>query len=192
MPIQKNLQLRLIDLAKANVTAAPALVKAQDKAYAAAAESVRAGLEKKYPADDMAVLERHGCTTIDSCVSVMRLANEASKVSRFEFRQGETVPPIPQKHSCRWRGRIYDFGDRCAQLVEAWEAARDAAKADREKRLQAYKTLITSGTAREIAQTWPEAAPVIEAYNKRTLPAPLTQSVMEILKADMRERGVAA
>jgi hypothetical protein len=170
-------------LTHARESVQPAAAKKKlDAAYARAAALVRPVIEKKYPAKDMAVLAKYGCTTN---ADKFKLQSPAGAIREFRF-ESDACPNVANNRSY---GQIYLADDRAFSAVEAWEAALDAYNEERRKRLAAFETLIRSSAhVEDVIEVWPEAAEVIPA---RELVAPIAPEQIAIIKADMRERKAA-
>lgn len=194
LKIQRGLANRLMQLVHDKVTPGKPFAHAEDRAYKKAAKAVRDALRKKYPPGDMAVLAKYKLAVTDECIKLALLVNDTQEVVVFKFRDDDgDIPQIPARTDCRhWHSPVHDLGQKTAELVSEWEKASEALDIELSSRRAAYQVLIESSNAKEIAATWPEAAPVIEAYKSRTLPAPVTKSVLDTIKADMAERGVKA
>lgn len=157
--------------------------KALDAAYKKAAPLVRALVEKRFPPADMKVLKKYGAAC-ELCAAKMTLPNGV--VTEFKFNEGDQ--PLG-RDSYEYR-HVMHLGDaKLAAAVEVWLAAIETFKAERAKRLTAYKALIAgSSNVEDIVDFWPEAKGILPAGSP---PIPLGPEQIALVKADLRERKAA-
>jgi hypothetical protein len=157
--------------------------KALDAAYVKAQVLVRKAVEAKYPPSEMRVLKKHQCSEVDTEV---RVQFPNGVVQQFVF-SNEDAPLIPNHYEAK--RRIYLVDATTATAVEKWVDARDAHKAERKRRLDAYKALIQGASyVEDIVSVWPEVAAVIPA---QSLPIALGPEQIAVVKQDLRERKAA-
>jgi hypothetical protein len=146
---------------------------ALDAAYTVVAKTVNKLMEKRYPAEDMAVLKRYGQAQADSCIYV---STGGSDYDRFSFRADDPLIPIRpgSRNTCNNRTPLYLEG----KDGEAWAAYRAAKKADedgRQQRRNDFHTLINHAlTFEELLALWPAA----DALRERILGTSRAISVM--------------
>lgn len=170
-------------VAHANQVVIPASQKkALDAAYKYAAPRVRLAVEKRYPPAEMKVLRKYGAGCAQQTV---KLQFPTGVVTEFKFTEGE----FPYTASLPYNERMFLADAATAAAVERWEAARDAYKAERDKRLTAYKAMINgASTVEDIVALWPEASGILPAGSP---PIPLGPAEIALVKADIRERKAA-
>lgn len=156
--------------------------KAVDTAYRAAAPLVMAIVEKKYPPRDMKLLTKYGVSARHNSAKIQ---SPGGQVVEMGF-VGEDVVTVP--NGCGYR-QIYLGDDRTVAAIEKYTDAVRSFKAEYEKRVGAFRTLLFgSAYVEDVIEVWPEAAKVIPA-NEMT--AQLAPEQIAIIKADMRERRAA-
>lgn len=174
---------KLIAHAETNVSPAKE-AKALAAAYKKAEPLVRKLVEAKYKPADMAVCAKYDLTKPDTCIRV-QFANGG--VEQFEFANSESAPIVTSKGNCY--SRMYLADDKATAAVEAWVSARDAFKAEKNKRIQAYKALVNvSSTVDDVVAAWPEVAKLLP---EATDLIPINPDQIAILQADLKEREAA-
>lgn len=170
-------------LAHANNVVQPASEKTvMESAYLKAAALVKPFVEKKYPPRDMRMLERYRCV---SGYSDFKLQSPDGTVDQFKFETID-IPLTPSNSEYR---QIYLVDLRAFAAVTAWSGAVQAFKKERQKRLDAFATLVRSVSyVEDITEVWPEAATLLPA---REMTAPVAPEQIAIIKADMKERKAA-
>ncbi|WP_068018925.1 Nmad5 family putative nucleotide modification protein [Rhodoplanes sp. Z2-YC6860] len=170
-------------LQHANTVVQPAAEKAAlASAYLKAVALVKPIIEKKYPPRDMRVLERYRSV---SGYTEFKLQSPDGTVDQFTFEKDDR-PLTPYNTEYR---QIYLADARAFAAVVAWSAASDAFKKERQKRLDAFSSLVRSVSyVEDVAEVWPEAAALLPA---RELTAPVAPEQIAIIKADMKERKAA-
>ena len=153
--------------------------KALDAAYKRAAPLVVAVVAKKYPPADMKVLQKYNAGAQHDTT---KLQFPNGVVTQFEF--DKDAGPYTARAS--YDDRIFLADAATAAAVEKWEAARDAYKIERKRRMDAYKALIAgAATIEDIIAVWPEVSGVLPAGSP---PIPLGPEQIALVKADLRER----
>lgn len=179
---------RLLELAKKRVTES-ADADARDAAYHAAAEAIRAEVEKQFPPKDMKVLARYDAASPDKCIYVSRGYGDRD---RFCFREGDKIPMRPSNGGCGYRTFLLE-----GPAIEALDAYKDAEKAFEDgitQRFSDYKALIcTVNTFNEVASVWPEAEELREAVvGSATALVVLNNDIVKRIQSDAAHRLDAA
>lgn len=157
--------------------------RALDATYAKAKALVRAIVEKKFPPDAMKVLEKFHVSTV---LSDPKLQFPNGGVTEFTFADDD-APMRPDTYE--FNRQMFLADAKTAEAVEKWEAARDAYKAERERRLTAYGALIDGARfVEDICDMWPEVNGLLPAGSP---PIPLGPEQIALVKADQRERKAA-
>lgn len=156
---------------------------ALDTAYAKASGLIAKVVQQKYPVADMKVLAKYKAAAPDFEIKV-QFPNGV--VSQFRF-EADDAPRVPDHFEAR--NRIYLLDQKQADAAERWLSTSEAYKAERKKRLAAYKAL-TQGASyvEDIVELWPEAAKIIP---QTALPIALGPKEIALVKADLRERAAA-
>jgi hypothetical protein len=158
----------------------PAEEKARAKAYERASRLVRDAVEKRFPSDDMAVLTKYNCSYPDACI---RGGSPSGQFVGFQFDKKEDAPIVPD-HGCS--SRSIGFTQATVDAIEAFEKANNLLKDARQKKIDAYRTLI--GTARsfeEITAVWSAAEALAEKIVARTTALiALSPEVVEFIRDD--------
>src|ERR1700728_3939839 len=157
--------------------------KALDAAYKKAAPLVTAILHQKFPPSEMKVLAKWKATSFEDDP---KLSTPDGSVTQFIFDKDD-YPMKP--NSWDYDRQIYIANATVASAIEKWIIARDAYKAERKKRLDAYSAMIDgSSTVEDLIGVWPEAAGVLPSGSP---PIALGPEQIAIIKADLRERKAA-
>lgn len=157
--------------------------KAVDAAYKKAAPLARALVEKRFPPDDMKVLKKYSaaCEFEDATFTFPN-----GVVAQFKFNKDDR--PLG-RDTYEYRHIMYLADAKLASAIENWRAAVETYKAERTKRLTAYKALIAgSSNVEDIVDFWPEAKGILPAGSP---PIPLGPEQIALVKADLRERKAA-
>lgn len=157
--------------------------KALDAAYKKAAPLVTAIVHQKFPPAEMKILSKWKCGSVKDDP---KLSIPDGTVIQFVFERDD-YPACPSGYE--YNRQIYIANATVAAAVEKWIAARDAYKAERKKRLDAYSAMIDgSSTVEDLIGVWPEVAGVLPAGSP---PIALGPEQIAIIKADLRERKAA-
>lgn len=157
--------------------------KTLDAAYAKASTAVRKIVEAKYPPAEMKVLQKHKCSHPYSKIKVQY---PNGVVQQFEFAASD-APEMPDRYEVN--NRIYLIDATCAAAVEKWAEASEAYKAERKKRIDAYRALLQGAKyVEDLVDVWPEAASLLP---KHDLPIALGPEQIAVVKSDLRERKAA-
>lgn len=152
-------------------------------AYKKAEPLVRKLVEAKYKPADMAICAKYDVTKPDACI---RVQFPNGGVEQFDFSDMETAP-IVVKGNCY--SRMFLADDKTAAAVEAWVSARDAFKAECNRRIKAYRALVlASSSVEDVVASWPEVATLLPAASDLI---PINPEQIAILQADLREREAA-
>lgn len=140
-------------IALAGKLVCPAAEKAAlDAAYKMAAPLVRACVEAVYPPKDMRVCAKYQAASPDHCI---KLRLTAGGIEQFDFAKG-AAPLVVAK---TYHGKIYDADAATTDAVAKWVAAKDAFKAEKDRRIAAYGALArASRYVEDVTAVWPEAA----------------------------------
>lgn len=156
--------------------------RALDAAYAKAAPMVTTAIRKKYPEKDMALLERYG---VASRYGEAKLQSPAGQVVLFTF-VGEDCPFVPCNSEYR---QIYLTDAATVAAIEKHGVAKDAFAKERERRIVAFRMLISSAQyVEDVTDVWPEAGVILPAT---AMTAPIAPEDIATIKADVRERAAA-
>jgi hypothetical protein len=156
--------------------------KAMDVAYKKVAPMVTKVVVKKYKPADMDVLAKYDLTYLDGCI---RLTLSDSRVEEFDYRDGEGVR-VPN-HNCH--SRMFLADEPLTEAFDAYSKAKQAHEVERERRIEAYRTLIRSAAfVEDLIEMWPEAATLLPAS---AMVAQLTPEQMALVQADTHERKAA-
>lgn len=157
--------------------------KALDVAYKKAAPLVTAIVHQKFPPAEMKILKKWKSASVEDDP---KLSTPDGSVIEFVFEKDD-YPLYPGGYD--YNRQIYVANAATAAAVEKWVVARDAYKAERKKRLDAYRAMIDgSSTVEDLIGVWPEAAGVLPAGSP---PIALGPEQIAIIKADLRERKAA-
>lgn len=194
LKIRRSLADKLHAYVNENVKASAKLLRAEKRAYNAAANAIAKALLQKFPHEDMKVLQRYDKARRTKEVRIQKLrADDSTDVVGFAFHADDDRAPLsPIFGQPAWSLPVLALGQRAATLVEKYHTAKEAAEIDQAERRKAYATLIETGTAKQIAEFWPEAEPIITSFKANNLPAAVTKSVIQRIHADMAERRAAA
>lgn len=149
----------LREFARTNVTA-PKEQRANDRAYARAAEHALAIVTKKYPPADMELLAKY------------KVAVPATKITgagpdgRFvAFVFGEGAPLLPMNYRSH---QSFVFGKTAVAAIEAAQKAKDALDWAVAAKLDRYFALITAArTLEDVIAAWPAAEQCREQITRR-------------------------
>lgn len=178
--IYGGVKAKLINAAK-EIIDPKAEREALDAAYSVAEVLVRAAIEDRFPPRDMSVLAKYSCVTQEEDP---KLQLPTSAVKEFKF-QDDTAPLIPNVYD--YKRIIYLGGEDCETAIDQWRDALQAYEAEKNKRLEAYRTLVLGSTYLEdIIQVWPEAASLVP--NDPFLPAIMREEEVKIINLDRSER----
>lgn len=156
--------------------------RALDAAYAKAAPLVTAVVAKKYPARDMALLEKYrvSCHHIE-----IKVQGPNGQVTMFKFEKDDSVA-VPQSTDYR---QIFLVDAAILAAVEKHNGAKDTFDKERERRVQAFRTLLSSAAyVEDVTDVWPEAGTILPAT---AMTAPIAPEDIAIIKSDVRERAAA-
>lgn len=159
---------------------------AVDVAYANAAMTVTAAVEREYPPRDMKILKKYTVAGNDRYV---RVSPGFGDVTQFCYRDGDNGPLRPTTYSCK--NHVYLIGDDEFKVVRVFEDAEKAFKTAVAQRLSDYSALIGSvNSFNEVANVWPEAEELRESIcGSATAMVLLNEQVVARIKADFAARA---
>lgn len=153
---------------------------ANAKAYEKASKYVREEAQKKYPIEDMTVLEKYGAAGRDTCING---GTPAGTFIRFEFTADDHAPVMPSSYCS---SRSISFTQKASDAIDAYEKAHSALKKVRYEKHTKYRSLIeTARYFEDVIEVWPAAA----ALSARITPSStalvtLSDDVKTFIKSD--------
>jgi hypothetical protein len=178
----------LMTFAKANVSC-PDEQSVRDEHYNHAANGVKADVEKRFPAKDMAVLKKYGVAGPDYCING---GTPEGMFLRFDFdREDPRAPLVPGRYCST---RSIPFSSETASAIMECDRADEVLAKARKTKMEAYKALIFSArTYEEILDVWPAAAALSDRIGSpSTAVVALSEDVARLIRKDNAGSAIAA
>lgn len=159
------------------------LKESVNKAYDRTAPKLLVFIEKRFPASDMAVLNKYSETREQNNWS-FRFDNGV--VDQFNF-----ITPILRPDGYSYNGSVLlATGETIWTRFEEWKDASKAFEAEKRKRIDAYSAVLRgSRYLEDVAQIWPE---VVKYMPSPALPILLNPEQVALVRADLAEQKETA
>lgn len=177
----------LRQFAKENISC-PKEEAANAKAYEKASRLVREESQKKYPLEDMLVLEKYEVAKRDLCING---GNPTGTYVNFEFLAEADAPLMPKRYCS---SRSISFSQKAADAIAAYELTKDALEKARSAKLIKYRSLIeTARYFEDVIEVWPAVASLASRITpSATALVTLSDDVREFIKSDNAGEKLAA
>ena len=178
----------LVRFANENIQT-PKETRKAETTYKKAAQMVAADVVKRFPPDDMAVLERYQVARRDECIQG---GSPSGQFVRFEFRDGDESAPVVPKRYCSTRS--IPFRATTCDAISRYELAKEALDEARATILTDYKALINNSRYFEdVVEVWPGAEALRDQIcAQSTALSVLSEDAVERIKASNIEAREAA
>lgn len=155
--------------------------EARDRDYAAAADLVKADVEKRFVPKDMAVLQKYEAARADHCIQG---GSPEGMFLRFQFDSDDDRAPLVPARYCS--SRSIPFSDKTAAAIQLVEKSDEALKRAKQAKIEAYKALIFSArTYEEVLEIWPAAAALSDRIGSpSTALAALSDDIAALIRND--------
>ncbi|MEM8575543.1 MAG: hypothetical protein AAGF48_13010 [Pseudomonadota bacterium] len=164
----------LHSFAREHVTA-PAEKKALTAAYRKVVRLLTPFIAKKFPPEDMALLDKYDMARRDDCIQCV---HESGRVLQFKFEDGEG-PLLPDRYCS---SRRFVPSTKCMDAIDDWILKKDAhEKALKEIRDKYYALIEASRNVEDVLEVWPAAKVVLAPYMHQ-LPVAVSEATIAFIR----------